>query len=153
LQKDKVYRYKLLKLIFKQKYYLSPEYFNFDASSRFIYSKEFNFGIQLNFNFINVDIRYILFILSIMQLQVLEIIEPDEAEKVINIIANVLDLRLEYRSRKRVAIFKRWIADKLYEEWILSLTSEEFNAEVESMIIRSNISLKKNGFSNGPDTS
>jgi hypothetical protein len=150
---NREYRYRLLKLIFKKKYYLSPKFFKFDIDARTIFCPEFNFGIQLNFNFLTLDVRYLLFIMSIMQLKVLEILTPKEAEKAILIISESLGLKVEYTAKRRTAFFKRWINNKVHEEWIMVLTSEEFSLEVESMLARSRIEFNERGFSKkGPDT-
>jgi hypothetical protein len=88
-----------------------------------------------------------------MQLQILEIIKPDEAELVISAVAQSLKLSVEYRAKRRAAFFKRWLNGKLVDEWIMVLTSEEFNAEVQSMLIKYNIKLNDKGFSGGIDSS
>jgi hypothetical protein len=69
-----------------------------------------------------------------------------EAQKIIDIVAENARLKVDYGSKKKLAIFKRFKDGKEVERWELSLTDEEFNSEVESTLARLFLKYGDHGF-------
>lgn len=136
LEYDSDVRLKYLLLILKENYYFDPKYYNFDTSDRIIYTLDSKIGIQLNFDFLSIDKRYLYLIMSVMQLNLLEILDNDSCDNYIEIIAAYLNLKVEYQYKQKFAFFQRLVNGKEVERKVLVLTSEEFNSSIVNRIAK-----------------
>jgi hypothetical protein len=132
--------------VFKKKYYLGPSFFLFDASKRIIYTQDKSIIMRMNFNFINIDHRYLYFIMTILQMRLLGVATNQQSEEYINLVAEYLSLKVKYKYSNRIVSITRSLFGVETEKVVLVLTSEQFNKEVENQIFRAHIKFDSKGF-------
>lgn len=125
-------RFKIVNDIVRKKCFFDSKFYRFDSNSRIIYSPDSIVGLKLNFNFVSVDTRYLLFILSVMQLNVLKLITDENCHDLIELYASYLKLEFEYSKRRKFAYFSKFINGKEVERRVLILTDEEYSSSIRS---------------------
>jgi hypothetical protein len=124
-------------LIFEDHFYFKPKFFRFDANYRIIYTLDKKAVLQLNFltNRV-VDIRYLYLILSAMQLNLLGITSRDITTDYITLVGKYLSLELDIKTKRKIAIFRRFLYGIEVESWLITLTDSEFNLAFLSQLIK-----------------
>lgn len=141
-----VLRHKVLKLIVNEYYYFDPKYFSWDTKKRIIYSLDKNIVLQLNFQFVNVDINYLLWILSVMELDLLGILERGDSEKLIQLACSELSVNFRSIKRNLFGRISRLVNGKEVESWVVLLYSEEFVKEIKETYSKLSFRLTSKGF-------
>lgn len=132
--------------IIRKHFYFNPVYYNFDLQRRTLYTKDNQIQLKLNFNFIGIDQRYLYFIMSVMQLNLLEYIGNSKRDEVISIVAKYLELKMEYKYRRKWGIFQKFINGKEVKRIVMTLTSKEFNNSMSLALLDLQISHNARGF-------
>jgi hypothetical protein len=140
------YRIYLIRQIISEKYYFDPKYFDFDVKRRTLFTRDFRIELKLDFNFIIINQEYLFFILSVMQLNLLGIIERDRTEKLIEIIAKYLSIKISMNYKYKSVSLIRFVGGKEIDRIECTLRSEDFEKEILSQITKILIRWTPSGF-------
>lgn len=121
-----------LELILKYKCYFKPEYYRIDVDNRRMMSVDGRIRIQLNFQFLSIDEKYLYFLMSILQLDLIGVLQDTETEEYLTIISKLLSLNCELKHRRKVAWLRILRRGFLIEERFLTLTDTEFEFNVSN---------------------
>jgi hypothetical protein len=136
----------LIDEIIQKHYYFDPKYYNFDFKNRILYSKDRLIELKLNFNFVNINKKYLYFILSVMELNLLGLIKESERNEVISIVAKYLELKISYKYKKRLNILRKFVNGREKERIVIILTSEEFSESTTSALIKLQLNQHARGY-------
>lgn len=97
--------------------------------------------------------RYLYLILSVMQLNLLDILPRNKCERIIELIAQSISLKINFRYRRKFGFISKFINGRIVESTLMVLTDEEFDYEFSRIISKYKFRIVDGVLKSGIDTS